>query len=447
MPDPHASGAPDAKNHGEDLMTHPTHRPPPTIVCGTDFTAISMKVADLAATLAGALGARLELVHIGEERATGTLDDEAARLAGAHTTPTPIRTRIRGGSPGPALAEVAAELGAMLIVVGAIGPTPSIFRVGGTAERVSQAARIPVLVIRDPAPLQAWLRGDPLRVVGLVGDDAASDRVIEWLRGLRGVGACDVTVLEAYYVSQAASRFGLSPRPVVGADPEIERYLRRDLVRRVGTLPGRGTFTAQAVVAQGRLADHLLDHPAAQEAGLVVVGNHRARGLARLSSVASGVLHLAESSVLIVPVDAPAIAEAPFPQLKRVLVASDYSDFAARAIRYGYGLLASSGGHLTLLHVMTEPSSSETLQQSTHRLAALVPAHPPAGVETEVEAIWHADAADGIVEVAARIAADCIVIASHGRSGLGRALLGSVAEGVVRRSHVPVLIVRPPGDA
>jgi nucleotide-binding universal stress UspA family protein len=54
------------------------------------------------------------------------------------------------------------------------------------------------------------------------------------------------------------------------------------------------------------------------------------------------------------------------------------------------------------------------------------------------------DAARAIVETAHREGCDLIALATHGRSGLQRAVLGSVADEVVRESHLPVLLVRPP---
>jgi nucleotide-binding universal stress UspA family protein len=50
---------------------------------------------------------------------------------------------------------------------------------------------------------------------------------------------------------------------------------------------------------------------------------------------------------------------------------------------------------------------------------------------------------DTIVSTAREEGADLIAIATHGRSGIGRWVLGSVADGVVRRSHLPCLVVRP----
>jgi len=58
--------------------------------------------------------------------------------------------------------------------------------------------------------------------------------------------------------------------------------------------------------------------------------------------------------------------------------------------------------------------------------------------------VVHGEAAAEIVRVAREREVDLIVIASHGRTGLGRILFGSTAEAVVRHSPCPVLVVKPP---
>jgi nucleotide-binding universal stress UspA family protein len=60
-------------------------------------------------------------------------------------------------------------------------------------------------------------------------------------------------------------------------------------------------------------------------------------------------------------------------------------------------------------------------------------------------AVWYGPAAAAIIESARFKKADLIVMSSHGRSGLGRLMLGSVAESVLRGTTVPVCIVRVPG--
>jgi nucleotide-binding universal stress UspA family protein len=58
----------------------------------------------------------------------------------------------------------------------------------------------------------------------------------------------------------------------------------------------------------------------------------------------------------------------------------------------------------------------------------------------------HGEAASEIVRVAKERKVDLIVIASHGRTGLGRILFGSTAEAVVRHATCPVLVVKPPQE-
>lgn len=434
------------------------------IVCGMDFTDPAREAASVACALAKALDARLELIHVVDPSgfalrddaqrnretaaATDALQGEAQRLGKAHEVA--VTARVITGSPALRLADAASEVGACLIVLAAVGPTPSIFRVGGTPERVLQASRIPVLLVRDPAPLLAWLQGERLPVTALVAEDAASDRVLDWVRTLRSIRTCDVTLLRAYYSNEAAASLGLSPRPLVMRDAEVESILTRHLEARAATLEGNGTCDVATTFAIGRQADVLLAHPSARSAALIVVGNHRARGLARLSSVAANIVHLAEASVLVVPATAPVLVEAPWPQFKRVLVATDFSPFSVWAIKHAYGLAATTGGTVTILHVVdnvAREGSDQAHAEALVKLRQLIPDHAPVGVTTELEAVLEPDASAAIVQSAARVAADCIVIASHGRTGIRKVLMGSTASAVIQRSRLPVLIIRPPRDA
>jgi len=64
------------------------------------------------------------------------------------------------------------------------------------------------------------------------------------------------------------------------------------------------------------------------------------------------------------------------------------------------------------------------------------------GIETHV---WYGPAAPAVVEAAKVQKVDLIVMSTHGRSGLGRIIFGSVAESVLRGTRVPILLVRPTG--
>ena len=67
------------------------------------------------------------------------------------------------------------------------------------------------------------------------------------------------------------------------------------------------------------------------------------------------------------------------------------------------------------------------------------------GVNVESEIISGIPAAEGIADYATKNGADLVVIATHGRSGISRWVLGSVADRILRSSCVPVLMVRAPG--
>jgi nucleotide-binding universal stress UspA family protein len=99
---------------------------------------------------------------------------------------------------------------------------------------------------------------------------------------------------------------------------------------------------------------------------------------------------------------------------------------------------------------MLHPLSSELLHDLEHAaeqgLAELVATARAAGVEATSRTRYGSTARE-ICEQARDLGTDLIVLGTHGRSGLSRALLGSVAERVVRRAPCPVLTVRPHAHA
>jgi nucleotide-binding universal stress UspA family protein len=123
--------------------------------------------------------------------------------------------------------------------------------------------------------------------------------------------------------------------------------------------------------------------------------------------------------------------------IRRILFATDFSDASYVAGRAAVALARQVGADLTFLYVVppvTDPSPSAGLGAIAAELA------PGMAVRTEV---LSGIPARKIAEYARQQRSDLIVMGSHGRTGLTRALLGSVAEAVVRRSPCPVLIVPP----
>lgn len=146
-------------------------------------------------------------------------------------------------------------------------------------------------------------------------------------------------------------------------------------------------------------------------------------------------------------------ATSPF-RLKRILVPIDFSDCSKKALAYALPLAKANKATITLLHVTSlsygageyngidfaqiESDAKEAGESQLRELASDA-MHGEAATDTMVRIGY---AANEIIDVAASLPADMIVISTHGRTGLKHVLLGSVAEHVVQCAPCPVLVVR-----
>jgi len=137
---------------------------------------------------------------------------------------------------------------------------------------------------------------------------------------------------------------------------------------------------------------------------------------------------------------------------KKILVAVDASPIAAHAVDVGIELARSLKAEIALVRVTAPPDAYADVGISTGELMAQAKSEDqrvllgvrerlslPASVQ---EFLVAGDPATEIVKAAQEWLADLIVVGSHGRSGMSRIVLGSVAEGVVRHAPCPVLVVR-----
>jgi len=85
------------------------------------------------------------------------------------------------------------------------------------------------------------------------------------------------------------------------------------------------------------------------------------------------------------------------------------------------------------------------MREAEEYLAAVQARVKAAGVAAIELSAWYGPPAEAIVEAARHRHADLIVMSSHGRSGVARLVLGSVAESVLRATAVPILLIRPAG--
>lgn len=142
--------------------------------------------------------------------------------------------------------------------------------------------------------------------------------------------------------------------------------------------------------------------------------------------------------------------------IKSILFPTDFSEYNSAALEYATKLAAESGATLHLIHVHDTRDLSTAMGEASYlyaakwdddrrraeeRLKKITPKDP--SLAYEHHALLGLPDAE-IVGFAADHHVDLIVMASHGRSGLSRLVMESIAEGVMRKATCPVLVVKQP---
>jgi len=138
----------------------------------------------------------------------------------------------------------------------------------------------------------------------------------------------------------------------------------------------------------------------------------------------------------------------------KVLVPLDGSELAESALGAAVEMARPAGGTLILIRAAQsgvrpgiDPvrAQLEVVEEAEHYLATVKGQLGKQGVREVKTAVWYGPAASAIIEAAELNKVDLIVMSSHGRSGAGRLIFGSVAESVLRGTTVPILLLRPAG--
>jgi len=134
-----------------------------------------------------------------------------------------------------------------------------------------------------------------------------------------------------------------------------------------------------------------------------------------------------------------------------ILHPTDFSAASQHAFQLSCALARDYGAHLILLHITTRPTivyaeavivdDPEERRQEARNLLAQLDTGSDVRAERRVE---EGTPVEEILRVAAETQCDLIVMGTHGRRGLSRLLMGSVAEQVLRRAPCPVLTVKTP---
>lgn len=208
----------------------------------------------------------------------------------------------------------------------------------------------------------------------------------------------------------------------------------------------------QHQVDAGSPAQAIVSYAGESDIDLVVAGTHGRRGLQRLllGSVAEEVLRTAPCPVLTVRTGEDRSGAG---AVRNILAPVDFSEASEVAVQHAKELALTYGSQITLLHAVEEvmyPSvygveiadipGPKVVDRVEGSLAAM--ARQEIGYEHVVVDSDLGYAPSVILDYEEEYRVDLIVIATHGRSGLERLLLGSVTERVVRRATAPVFVVK-----
>jgi nucleotide-binding universal stress UspA family protein len=231
----------------------------------------------------------------------------------------------------------------------------------------------------------------------------------------------------------------------------------RDYLERVATrLMAHGRDVKTSTV-WGEPVDMILERARATHADLVVMATHGRSGPGRwlYGSVADQVLRRAPVPVLLVPPQSGSVW--PADSAPTIILPLDGSKLAEAALQPVAELAARLGSELVLVQVIPFPPYSLYADDGAYLAAfdcdaAIAGAHEYlAGVAARLKPAVSqvrgraelGQPAEAIAEVARQEGAALIAMATHGRSGLARLVLGSVATATLRRTAVPLILIRP----
>lgn len=255
-------------------------------------------------------------------------------------------------------------------------------------------------------------------------------------------------------VANPSALYGQPPAVVELALEQIRDDARHAVNQALGKARAAGV-TAEGCLLDGGPAYEIVLYAGKIHADAIVIGTHGRSGLKRLfmGSVAEGVLRAAAMPVFTVresqhmPFTPESVA-----MKAHILVPIDGSENALRALEVARDFAASLDAQLIVCHVVDLSKAAalsggeaqlvrgclEELQSEGEAILAAALEHVSGPVSSRIA---EGAPVNEIDRLAAQIGPGFVVIGSHGRTGLSRAVMGSVAEGVVRGAPIPVLVV------
>jgi nucleotide-binding universal stress UspA family protein len=268
--------------------------------------------------------------------------------------------------------------------------------------------------------------------------------------------------LDGSHLSETALPYGALLADTLEADLDLLRVVAHPGADEETAAAYLGTFPSEAAhVRQGQPAACIVEEASVEHANLIVMATHARAGLQRAVHGSVEAQVVAHAPVPTVVLRGPV----PHPRLGTILVT--ISGTAAAPLTSVTELARRAGARIVLLRVVTAeetmvwhrqwqwrgdcvPEEPDALVSARQQLNDLAKGLRTAGIDTEVHA--RVGAVVPIIDsVADRVDADLIVMTTHARLGVSRAIEGSFADAVLRSTRRPVLLCRlvpmPPEQA
>lgn len=363
-------------------------------------------------------------------------------------------TRRAMGTPNPLRDELGRRRGELR----GLGTPPGSAAPANSGQQVRSRLPTPELL---PAPegadrgaLRRWT-GEPARVneviLALDGSEFAERALPAALAICRLFDASLflVSVLPARSALRVLPKGRTSGNPLEAGQAEMEGYLER----LAGRAKGEG-IRAEIYLASGPVAQALDMLANELDVDLLVMSTHGRSGVGRfmLGSAANATIQLSSRPVLLLRTQALAAEESP--RVTRVLAPLDGSAFAEQVLPWLQAVSAVSSAEIVLLTIpeVSEPAQFGSMYEAVDELRERAEANARRYVEDVAgqlkdhgvavrTLVTGSQPATVILDVAEREHVDLIMLATHGRGGMERLVLGSVADRVVHHASCPVFLL------
>jgi nucleotide-binding universal stress UspA family protein len=218
-----------------------------------------------------------------------------------------------------------------------------------------------------------------------------------------------------------------------------------DALKEAEKLAKEAGVMIKTVCEDGEIFERISDLASAENCDLIVMGRRGLRRLERalVGSVTARVIGYSQLDVLVVPDDTQV-------GFKRVLVATDGSKQCRTAVERAIDFAQSYGGEILVVSIVDVPAefyaeAPQVVDDMIHKAKGYVEEVKKQAEASGIKAegfVKEGEAYQAIVDLAKERDVNIIVMGSHGRTGLKRLLMGSVAEKVIGYAPCPVLVTR-----